>query len=146
MTDAKVMRVGLLQTKNLNVADLGLDLHNLTNARVYGVTSCHRINAGVSEYIVAEYSNDELSSPDSDPLVIGLVLHNGEYVPHAVWDDKVWSILGEDTLDILSTMLGVSVENLQTAEAIIESQTTRRQSDDPSGLPDSPGRPEENHN
>lgn len=144
------MRIGLSPVKGLDVAELGLDLHNLTNARFYRTVHSRKINAGESEYAIVEYDDGSLAPPDSDPLVIGLLyckagsvvksqdLIDGDYVPHAVWNDRVWSILDQDALSLISLLTGVTVEDLQTAEQVLnESQGQPTHESDQ--LPDSGG-------
>lgn len=138
------MRVGLSHNKNLSVEDLGLDLHNLTNARLYNVINSRKIvsvadSSGSSDYAIIEF-DDNIESPDSDPLAIGLILRDGSYQPHAVWDNRIWSILTEDALAVISAMLGITVEDLaQTANKLINE--ARRQNHNDSNIQTSAGRP-----
>jgi len=123
------VQIGLSPAKGLDVAELALDLHDLTNARVYRTIRSRKIDAGGSEYVIVEYDDGDLASPNSDPLVIGLLLRDGDYVPHAVWNNRIWSILTKESLSLLSVMIGITVEDLQTAEKVLnESQGQRTHS------------------
>jgi TRAP-type mannitol/chloroaromatic compound transport system substrate-binding protein len=123
------MKIGLSRSK-LSIDDLakiGLDLDNLTNARVFCVLEKSIINAGGSEYVILGLG-DELTIPDSDPLVIGTIYQNGNYVLHAVWDDKAWHILSNEGLELLSMATGLKVEDLaRTAEKLINETRAQRQ-------------------
>jgi hypothetical protein len=105
------MRICLLRT-DLDISELGLDLCNLTNARLYNVTNAHKINAiGVKAHYAIVDFDDSIEGPCSDPFAVGLVLCDGGYSEHAVWDGHVWKILTQDALDIISAMRGIKAED-----------------------------------
>lgn len=107
--------LGLVES-DIRVEELGFDLNHLTNARFYRFLRSRKIDTGGAAYVIVEFDSGDLSFPDAVPLVIGLIYQNQEFVPHVVWDNKVWHILSDDALQSLVAITGIKADSFLNSE------------------------------
>ena len=71
------------------------------------------IRSSKSEYVILEYSTeDEISDPSADPLIIGVVRREGGgrlYKQYALWNNRVWDIVESSTIRMLATIAGIEI-------------------------------------
>ncbi len=69
------------------------------------------------EAVTVEYDDGDLISPQSDPLIIGTLAipRNGsaEYVPHIVWNEKLWRTIDEGTENLYEMLTGVKGDDVK---------------------------------
>ena len=83
----------------------------------------NRIRSGKSEYVILEYSEDELSDPKADPLIIGVMKRTGVgrlYKQYALWNDKVWDIVEPSTIRMLAAIAGIEIPEENESKRINE--------------------------
>ncbi len=86
------------------------DLANTSQFVVHKVV--RRIRSDKTEYVILEYSEDEISNPNSDPLILGVLKRNGEgrlYKQYALWNNKVWDIVEPSTIRMLAAIAGINI-------------------------------------
>ena len=94
------------------------DIKNMSNVQVYRVIRVTElIKQDNLHYVKLEFNEGDVSDPDADPIIIGTISRFVEdrldHQWRAMWDDKLWRILSDDTVSILECFQGISKERIE---------------------------------